>query len=328
MNDLVGTHGRVVPRVDGAARRTPGLRALRRTRAAELAAQQHGVVSRAQLLGLGFSPSAVDRAIRAGELRVVHAGVYVLGPLPVTWRGRLMAAVLAAGPGAAVSHRSAAQLHGLLDGGAGPVHVVTPRRGPRRPGVRGHRARALGPDDVTEVDGIPVVTVARALLDLAADGRPGEAERAWRRADQLRVLDTAAIARVLVGGRRGAAVVRRLAHEAAGGAFGGLTRNELELLFVEAAHVGGLPVPVMNAPMVLAGRPVVLDAVWWHDRVVVELDGWETHGTRAAFEADRQRDAELLRAGYRVVRFTWRRVVSEPDVVVATLRDVLRRPAR
>ncbi|MGX6448550.1 type IV toxin-antitoxin system AbiEi family antitoxin domain-containing protein [Patulibacter sp. S7RM1-6] len=305
----------------------PGLRALRRRRATELAAQQHGVVSRAQLLELGFSRSAVDRAVRSGDLRMVHAGVYALGPGPASWRGRLMAAVLAAGPGAAVSHRTAAQLHGLLPGGTGPVHVVTPRRGPRRAGVRGHRARGLRPADVTVVDGIPVVSVARALLDLAADGRPGEVERAWRRADELRVLDARAVAAVLVRGRRGAATLRRVARDAAHGAFSELTRSDLEVLFLEISRIGGIPAPAVNAPMELAGRSVLLDAVWWAERVVVELDGWETHGTRAAFESDRRRDAELLRAGFRVVRFTRARVVLEPVVVAATLRDVLQSPA-
>ena len=307
--------------------RTPAavatIRRVRRARAAELAGTQHGVVSRAQLLDLGFSPGALDRAVRDGHLHRMHRGVYAVG-LPVrTWRGRLMAAVLAAGPGAVVSHRSAAQLHGLLPGGQSDVHVSAARDAVTRPGIRGHRSRRLSPEEVTRVDGIPVTSVARTLLDVAGDGDATALERAWRRGDELGVLDARAITRQLQRGRSGAAALREVAREAAEGSFAGLTRSELELVFFQVVRVAGLPAPETNVPMLLAGRRVELDALWRAQRVVVELDGWKAHRTRAAFEADRRRDADLVRLNFRPLRFTWTAVIAEPLRVVAVLRDVL-----
>src|SRR4051794_18426125 len=156
-----------------------------------LAARQHGVVSLAQLVALGLSRDAVYRRARAGQLHRVHTGVYAVGHTRLTQRGRWMAAVLAGGEGAALSHRSAASLRGLL-AVRGPTHVTVPRTLRNRDGIQFH-AQSLQFDELTEYDGIPVTTVARTLLDIAAT-EPRELERAFNEAEYLRLWDAIGVA--------------------------------------------------------------------------------------------------------------------------------------
>lgn len=289
-----------------------------------VAERQHGVASRRQLLDAGLSEDAISRRIASGLLHPHYRGVYAVGHPALSSDGLLMAAVLAAGPGSALSHRSAASLLGLRATARRAIDVVSPRQPPERAGITGHRSRLLGPEDLTAVRGIPVTTVARTLADLAPLLDSRGLDRVWRRAEELRAIDVFAIARQLRPGRAGTAALRRLLAAADEGLLATLTRSELEILFLELVAAAGLPTPLMNVPIEVAGGRYEADALWPSVRLVVELDGWSVHGTRSAFEDDRRRDADLARAGFRVVRFTWRRVVTDPVVVGTTLADLLR----
>jgi restriction endonuclease-like protein/putative AbiEi antitoxin of type IV toxin-antitoxin system len=283
-----------------------------------MAERQHGVIALRQLVALGFSRSAIRRRTAAGRLHRLHVGVYAVGHRRLSVNGRWMAAVLACGPTALLSHRDAAALHGLLGSSAHSIHVTAARRCWGRPGIKLHRSR-LDPEDRTIVDGIPVTSVERTLLDLAEVVPRRLLERALEQAEQLRLLDVRAIDRVIdrAHGRHGIRGLR-----AALGAYRStlhVTRSGLERRFLALCHEAGLPRPAVN--VWLAGMEV--DVVWRDCRLAVELDTHAHHGTRAAFERDRARDAALQLAGYRVLRVTDRRLDAEPEAVMKTVRSLL-----
>jgi hypothetical protein len=220
-----------------------------------------------------------------------------------------------------LSHLSAAALWELRADTARRVHVTVPSRAGRRgPAVVAlHRPRRFPADDVAVHLGIPVTTPSRTLFDIAA-GLPWHGvARAVEQADIRGLLDLERLGAMLAGarGRRGLAPLRT--------AIGGLaqpvvTRSDLEARFLALLDRAGLPRPEVNVRL---GRFEV-DVLWRDARLVVELDGRETHATRAAFERDRARDAELQVAGFRVVRFTYRQVVDDPRGIAATVRALLR----
>jgi very-short-patch-repair endonuclease len=227
-----------------------------------------------------------------------------------------MAAVLAAGPAAALSHRDAAALWGIRPSTSGTVDVTATERC-RRPGIHAHRAR-LRPDEVTEVGGIPVTTVARTLLDLAAVLPAAHVERAIERAEALKLADRVPLDALVERhrGRRGTAALRQMAES---GIEAALTRSELEERFLTFLDAHDLPRPEVNT--LIEGFEV--DFLWRRQRLVVELDGHETHGTRAAFERDRERDRILQAHGWRVVRITWRQLHENPEAVAGDLARLL-----
>ena len=277
---------------------------------AALASRQHGVVAHGQLLGLGLGPGAVKHRADCGRLHRLYRGVYAVGHSGLAPRGRLMAAVMACGPGALLSHRSAAELWGLVRSAQAMTDVTVPRLGRRAPsGVLLHRPRSLPAGDRTVYDGIPVTTVARTLVDLAARARPGELERALEEAQRGQILEPTRIAEVLArsAGRRGVGALRRAVAELRDEA--PATRSELEWRFLAVIRTAGLPEPALN--VMVAG--FMVDAAWPSRSVVAELDGYAYHGGRAAFEADRKRDTRLQMAGYRIVRITHRRLAREAD---------------
>jgi very-short-patch-repair endonuclease len=229
-----------------------------------------------------------------------------------------MAAALAIGEDALVSHRSAAAIHGIAPSAGGRVHVTTTghRRGPR--GIAVHRVRSLHPDDRTIVDGIPVTSIARTLLDFAEVAREDQVRRAFEEADRRQLLDMRAVDALLErsSGRRGQRVLKAVAAEAVPAEF---TRSDLERAFVELCREADLPRPAMN--LWIAGFEV--DAVWPEQRLVVEVDSYEYHRTRAAFERDRKRDTALQIEGFRVVRVTDQRLISETADVANSIRALL-----
>lgn len=283
---------------------------------AALAGRQHGVVSRSQLIELGLGRGAIDSRLRSGRLHTVHRGVYAVGHASLSLRGVWLAGVLAHGNGAVLSHLSAAGLWRLIDPLATPVDVTSKQGRAGRRGVRLHRG-IVHPEERTRRHGIPVTSVARTLLDVAELDPRGTLRRAFEEADRRGLLSRQALDEVAHRGqgRRGLAAINRLMAESRDGS----TRSALEDTFVALCRQHRLPAPTVNAR--LFGFEV--DALWLKQRLVAELDGFAFHRHRAAFERDRERDATLQAAGYRVVRFTHRRLKREPAAVAAQLRALL-----
>jgi len=283
---------------------------------AQLASRQHGIVARGQLLAAGLTPRGIERRLEAGGLHRLHRGVYAVGYPKLSLRGRWMAAVLACGEGAVLSHMAAAALWGLSGPRAGPVDVTSSHGRNGRVGIRLHRSRLH--EERASHDGIPATAVPRTLLDLAGLVEERKLERLFEEADRLGLLRFDALARTCERGvgRRGVGACRRLLDAARAPSEG---RSPLEQRFAAFCRERGLPPPVHNAQVL--DREV--DACWPGGRLVVELDGFAYHGHRAAFERDRSRDSAMQAAGYRVVRLTHRRLEQEPDAVAALLRGLL-----
>jgi very-short-patch-repair endonuclease len=273
------------------------------------------VITRTQLLSAGLSGTAVDKRVAAGRLHRLHRGVYAVGHPLLTRHGRFMAAVLACGKGAVLSHGSAALLWGLPWRDNKWVDVTVPTRGgrKRRRLVVVHRS-ALRPTEVTVQDGIPVTSPSRTVIDLADYGKRRPVERAIDEAAYLR-LDTSGVRPRQ--GRRGSGVVKDVVGRHDAGST--LTRSQLEERFLGLCRKHGLPQPEVNADV----TGYEADFVWRAGRLVVETDGHAAHGTRAAFEQDRIRDADLTAAGWRVIRVTYRRLLTQPNAVADQLAKLL-----
>lgn len=290
-------------------------------------ARQHGVAGLDQITALGISASAVYQRAACGRLLRVHRAVYSLVPPTLLSRdGRYLAAVLACGPGAVLSHRSAADLLALRATSRTRIEVTVPGRARRaHAGVQVHRSTLRADQDVTVVRGIPVTTVSRTLLDLAHVVRPRELERAVDQAEITHRLNQTALDDQLRrnNGRPGAPRLRALIEREYGPP--ALTRSELEERFLALCRHRRLPAPEVNALVALpdGGPPLRVDFLWRAQRLVVETDGRETHGTAFAFEDDRRRDQRATLAGWRVVRVTWGQVTDEPDVVARLVADLL-----
>jgi very-short-patch-repair endonuclease len=289
-------------------------------RIAALAAIQHGVVARRQLLALGIGSDVIQDRRENGRLHTVHRGVYAVGHTVLSQRGRWMAAVLAAGPGAVLSHRSAAELHRMLDQRGGPVHVTIGRARSQRRGIRLHGDQ-LRRDEVMRVDGIPVTTPARTLLDLAATARPQSVERAFHEAEYLELTSPVPLPDLVsrYAGRAGIPLLRQLL--ARGGRH--RTRTEMEADFLAFCDERGLPRPDdTNVCRQIHGRWIAADAVYYGARLIIELDGG-SHRTGRRFDDDRARDRANLVDGWRTVRVTSRHLDHERDELDRDLRRLL-----
>ena len=287
---------------------------------AELAATQHGVVARRQLFTVGLRRGAIDRRLATGRLHSLHPAVYAVGQPRIAGPGRLLAAVLACGDHALLSHRSAAALWELLPYAGSRVHVTAAHRGRRSlRGICVHSIRRPHVENRAARSGIPLTSVARTLLDLAQNVRQDQLERAFEQAERLRLLDLSAAVRLCErsNGHRGLTRLRPLVAQA--GRPVAETRSELERRFLRLCDDNGLPPAAVN--VVVAGHEV--DALWRAARLVVEIDGFEYHGTRAAFERDRARDADLQLAGFRVLRVTSRRLSREPQAVASAIGSLI-----
>jgi very-short-patch-repair endonuclease len=287
-------------------------------RIARLAERQHGVVATRQLAALGLQQRAVSYRAAAGRLHRVHRGVYAVGHTVLTANGRRMAAVLAAGPGAVLSHASAAALWEIRPTNATRIDVtVRTKRGRARRGLRIHRTSTLQADEVTDHQGIPVTTPSRTLLDLAATLPRRALERALDEAEVQELYDLTsltAIARAHAGERGARALTEALDHDAGTT----LTDSELEELMLALCDEHRLERPKPQTRV--AGLRV--DFYFAAARLVVETDGYRYHRTRRAFERDRERDAILARAGYRTLRFTHRQLTKRAAEVAATITKV------
>jgi very-short-patch-repair endonuclease len=263
---------------------------------ATIAKRQHGVITSTQLHAAGVSPSGITDRIRAGRLYRIHRGVYAVGHPGLSQYGIWMAAVLARGPGAVLSHLSAAALLRMVDSPPRPTHVTVPGTGgrKRRQGIVLHRVSTLLPSHTTIRYSIPVTTSARTLEDLR------------------RILPT----------KKFAAALRQAEyrHLPIGDLFEpDGTRSELETVFLRLCKRHRLPSPEVNVRV----GPYVVDFLWREQRLIVEVDGYRAHRGRQAFEDDRQRDLELELLGYRVRRFSHAQVTRQGAMVAKSVRAAL-----
>jgi very-short-patch-repair endonuclease len=285
-----------------------------------LATRQHGVVTRWQLASLGFGVKAIEAALGEGRLSPVHEEVFAVGHTRVSQKGYWWAAVLAYGPDAVLSHQSGAVLWGLRRRRSGPIHVTAPlgRQGVRRrTGIWIHRCK-LRAKETTVHEGLPVTTVGRTIFDLAEVARYDEVKKAAEAADRRNLLRLRELEEVCEQGhgRRALRPVRRLLVELGAPAEG---RSPLEIRFAEFLRAHRISAPVQNVDVL--GHEV--DALWPAAKLIVELDSWEFHGDRAAFERDRARDPKLLIAGYRTIRVTHRRLDRDADQLATEIRQLL-----
>jgi very-short-patch-repair endonuclease len=265
-------------------------------RIAAIAGRQHGIITVEQLASVGIGRSGVTRRVQAGRLHRLHRGVYAVGHRSISWRGRWLAAVLAAGDGAVLSHTSAAALWEFLRPIQGPTHVTVAAavRRSQRPGIRIHRSRTLTPGDVTCRHGIAVTTPARTIADVRAEIEPWLFRRALRQAE-------------LAGHRvPQLGLVKR-------------SRSDLELLFLALCDDHDLPRPKVN--LRVHGRRI--DFYWPEHRLAVETDSWDYHRGSVAFEDDHDRDLSLRARGIETRRYTGDQLEAAPEVVVADLREAL-----
>ncbi len=290
----------------------------------DLAEAQHGLVARYQLLELGMGAGAIEDRLARGLLRRALRGVYAVGHARTDLRARWMAAALNAGPGAVLSHRSAAALWGLLPARRIDPEVTRSKRTRLRPGVRIHQS-TLREDEVSAVDRIPVTSLSRTLVDLAAVSTRQQVEQAFNEAEVRGLTDRLSVPELLERRprREGARLLRAIL--ASDDHSRGITRKELERRFAALLDSTDLPKPRRNAHIAIDGQFFEVDCLWVEQRLIVELDGRAVHGTAMAFECDRRKDRVLIAEGWRVTRVTWQQLDGEPDAVIVDLRRALRR---
>lgn len=284
------------------------------------AATQHGLVTWRQLIDAGFARSTIAGWVRAGRLIQVQPRVYVVAGAPRTWHQRVLAAVLAAGPGAAASHRTAAVLWGMLE--AGPIEVVVPRgRTPQLRGVIVHQTR--DPIPTARHFGIPVTSPMRTIVDLGAVVPAATVELALDRAEVARLCAVAAVEweleRLARPGRRGAGPLREVLDRRA--LLDSPPDGMLEPRFARLCEAAGLEAPAFQYPV---GR-YEIDFAYPLLMLAIEVDGYGPHSSRRAFQSDRDRQNVLVGLGWTVLRFTWSDVVKRPDHVARLIREAIGR---
>jgi very-short-patch-repair endonuclease len=290
---------------------------------AELAAGQHGVVGRRQALALGMTSPTLTRRLADGRLQRLLPGVYVVAGSVPSWHQRLMGACVAAGPGAAASHRAAGRLWGLLQGEQ-PLEVTVPlRKAPRIRHVAVHRSTDLTPDQLTRRRRIPVTNPLRTVVDLGAVLDPDDVEEALDRGLVSGLFSIVAIEHLLDRlarcGRSGCGVLRRVLDDRALGDErpDGLLEARMARLLRDA---GLAPAVFQYVVRNEAGRFVAkTDFAYPPIRLALEVDGWSSHGSRRAFQDDRDRHNRLTTAGWTVLHFTWHDVVRRPFVVTGQI---------
>ena len=287
---------------------------------AALAARQHGVVTRDQLIDAGLGRGAIAHRIRIGWLHRMHRGVFAVGHPPLTREARWMGGVLACGEGAGLSHACATALWEIRPYTGIYIDVTVPSRAGRasRDRIRLHRSSTLSADDVTTHRGIPVTTIARTLLDVAATLRAPSLARTIEQTEIARLFDLKKVEETLARHPHHPAA-KRLRHALALYRDDEFSRSELERDFLALCDVHGIPRPLVNR--IVEGKEV--DFFWSDQRVIGETDGRETHFTLAAFEGDRARDTRLVALGYRVLRFTERQIRYDGATVAERVAAVL-----
>ena len=293
----------------------------RRGRAvAELASRQRGIVARAQLLAIGFGPGAIAGRLQSGVLHSIHRGVYAVGHRALVPGAVELAAALACGRDAVVSHADAAHLYELLPYPARrtPVNITVPREScPARPGIKAHRTRAFGLGEIGTLDGIPITSPARTILDLAAEN-PQQLERALAEAQARRLVTDSDLSRLLARypGRPGSRALRRLL---AGPGEALRTRSEAERRFLALVRRARLPAPESNVRL----GDWEVDFLWRDRGLIVEVDGYRFHSSARAFERDRAKEAAIRGMGLELIRVSWRQLTTEPEATAASVARAL-----
>lgn len=298
---------------------------MRKDPLALIASNQRALATLRDLLGAGLSRSAIKRMLCSGRLVLVSEGVYRVGGAPVTREQLLLAACLGAGAGAAVSHRSAAALHGLWSSPADLLEItVPPDRSPALPGVTAHRIGDLTSRWITVVRGIEVTTPARTLVDSGAVLPPGAVARMLDRAVGRQITSPrevhAAMTAVARRGRTGVGVIRRLLAERLDGP---AVESVLQARMLALLRLHGAPIPVSEHTILDAHGGFVgrADFAYPELKYAIEVDGYESHSPLAAFRHDRVRQNDIVDLGWLLHRFTWREV----DALSWTVADRIQR---
>ena len=286
---------------------------------ARLADGQAGLVGAAQLVALGVETNETSRWVSQGYLLPRHPRVYAVGHRAPSVEADLTAAVLYGGPGAMLSHATALWWHGLIDRQPWPIEVSTPRRCRSLRGIKVHGRR-----DCRRVwhKGLPATTLEQALLDFAAVAPLDRVRYALANADYQKVLDLHALRAIFGSGRAGSVNLRDAlkSHEPKLAR----TRSPLERIFLPFCESHGIPLPD-DVNVRIAG--ILVDAVWWDRRLVVELDGRDNHSSWAQIQRDRRNEMKLRGAGFDVVRYGWAQLDDEAELVATDLLRNLRSTA-
>lgn len=291
-----------------------------------LAARQYGVVSRQQVLAAGMTARMIDGRLRVGRWQAPRPGVYAMAGSPPTWEQAVLAACMAGGPAAFTSHGTALRLWGLSDRfDRTAIHLVSPPgRRIRLDGVVSHRSSVLSPLDLHVVRGIPTTSTARAIIEISGKSgvsATGKLVDQAIRGDRGQLEAVRACAARLVGpGRRRLDVIREVLALRLPGY--DADDSDLEVRALRALHLAGLHLPVQQHPVVAGGRRRRIDLAYPHLMIAIELDGWDAHGVRSAFDDDRARGNELVILGWQVVHLTSR--MTDEEMVDAVRRLLAR----
>jgi very-short-patch-repair endonuclease len=285
------------------------------------------VVGRWQLVREGLSEEEIDGRIRTGRLHPVRHGIYAVGHTCLSRKGRWLAAVLASGPDAVLSHWSAAALWMIRPSSRTVIDVTDPVKSRSWDGIRRHH-KVLPGDEVTVMEGIPVTTVPRTIFDLAATESLDVVKALLREAEFRQLHDRLSLWDLVerYPGRRGVRKVK-VALEGLKDEPLDERKSLLEERFAPFVRRHHLPQTRFNQWILVGDKRFQVDCLWPEQRQIVELDGWDGHKTRTAFREDRARDRRLRVAGYGVTRLTWNQLEDEPEAVVSDLRALLTRPA-
>lgn len=296
-------------------------------RVARIAGSQHGVISRAQALSCGVGGRTIDRRLSSGVWDRLYPGVYRLAGAPATWRQSLLAACLAWGEGAVVSHRAAAALWGFPGFEPRGVELSVPRGRQRGHGHTVHRPVSLTRVDVTTSDAIPLTTAARTLIDVAACAPLDLVEEALDDALRRRLVTVGLLQRRLQElrdpGRRGCGAMARLISARANTA--NVPQSVLETRLLRALRRAGLPMPAIQHRIRTHRGPAVIDFAYVESRVAIEADGFRWHSSRQQWDRDQARNNALTMLGWTVVHVTWPQLRDRPAEVIDAIRVTLSR---
>lgn len=285
----------------------------------ELAARQHGVVSREQALAAGLTKRSIHIRVASGRWDRLHRGVYRALPLPPSWHQRLMAAVLHGGPSAVASHRSAAALWSLDGVGTPPIEISV-KSGLKMTGAIVHRRRPTDDPRVVVRDGIPATTIERTLVDLAAVMAPARVGRALDEA--LRRGDTTLLLlreEIPSSGRSGRGTLRRLLEERDDR--DAQVESRLEQMMLQLLRRAGIPLPLPQHRVVEDGVPIArIDFAYPAYRLGIEVDGYRWHSGVQRWREDLRRENRLKLLGWTLLRFSWADVEERPEQVVSQIR--------